>query len=61
MFNQPCWRNGHALLLAGDAAFSGSPKYTLNFVSPPLVSAELLLVRSVDLWILRRPSQSLAS
>ena len=30
MFNQPCRRNGHALLLARDAAFSGSPKKTLD-------------------------------
>ena len=28
MFNQQCRRDGHALLLAGDAAFSGSPTYT---------------------------------
>ena len=32
MFNQQCRRDGHALLLAGDAAFSGSPKYSLQLI-----------------------------
>jgi hypothetical protein len=35
-------------------------KDSLIFVAPPLVSAELLLVRRVDIWILRWPFHSLA-
>ena len=38
----------------------GDPRAPLDFVSSPLVSAELLLVRSIDLWILRWSSQPLA-
>ena len=40
MFNQPCRRDGHALLLAGDAAFSGSPKYLPDYPSRPFASKD---------------------